>query len=216
MFVTFRMYGSLPPGRHFPGGRRSAGEEFLELDRLLDREGRGPLYLRMLEIAGVVAHAISQGAEREYALHAWVVMPNHVHLLMTPNVSLPGIMKRLKGTTAREANRRLGREGTPFWQHESYDRLVRDAREFGNIERYILFCRIRCGPGSLLRPRNLDGRVPGFRRPGRTEVRRQCGASFSLRGTSVPPRAEFGWAVRLEAPRRMENYPSRRQGGGVD
>ena len=131
MFVTFRMYGSLPPGRHFPGGRRSAGEEFLELDRLLDREGRGPLYLRMLEIAGVVAHAISQGAEREYALHAWVVMPNHVHLLMTPNVSLPGIMKRLKGTTAREANRRLGREGTPFWQHESYDRLVRDAREFG-------------------------------------------------------------------------------------
>ncbi len=133
------------PGRHFPGGRRSAGEEFLELDRLLDREGRGPLYLRMLEIAGVVAHAISQGAEREYALHAWVVMPNHVHLLMTPNVSLPGIMKRLKGTTAREANRRLGREGTPFWQHESYDRLVRDAREFGNIERYILQNPVRAG-----------------------------------------------------------------------
>ena len=84
-------------------------------------------------------------ADAEYALHAWVVMPNHVHILMTPlkNVSL--IMQRLKGVTAREANQLLCRSGTPFWQHESYDRLVRDAQEFSRIEKYLIWNPVSAG-----------------------------------------------------------------------
>ena len=70
-------------------------------------------------------------------------------------------MQRLKGTTAREANRELCRAGTPFWQHESYDRLVRDAQEFGRIENYIVQNPVRAwraeaGSSSIiqrLRPR---------------------------------------------------------------
>jgi len=42
----------------------------------------------------------------------------------------------LKGLTAHEANRILGRTG-PFWQAESYDHPVRDGREFGPIHGYI-------------------------------------------------------------------------------
>src|SRR5437763_3619322 len=81
----------------------------------------------MPAIADVVADAIGQGTASDYLLHAWVVMPNHVHLLITPQVDVPALLRRLKGTSARESNKLLGQTGRPFWQDESYDRLVRNA-----------------------------------------------------------------------------------------
>jgi len=53
-----------------------------------------------------------------------VVMPNHVHLLILPQVPVAQLMRWLKGSTAREANRILGRTGQPFWQDESWDHLA--------------------------------------------------------------------------------------------
>ena len=68
-----------------------------------------------------VVEAIRTGESRKfYELHAWVVMPNHVYMLILPEVSLPKITHWIKGRTAREANLLLGRTGEPFWQHESY------------------------------------------------------------------------------------------------
>ena len=99
----------------------------------------------MPSVAGVVVDAIRLGADTGYLLHAWVVMPNHVHLLITPQSEVPKLMQNLKGSTARYANRLLGRTGTPFWQNESYDRLVRDADEFRKIENYILQNPVRAG-----------------------------------------------------------------------
>jgi REP element-mobilizing transposase RayT len=64
-----------------------------------------------------------------YDLEAFVVMANHVHLLVLPRVSPSRFLQTLKGYTAREANRLLGRTGQPFWQVESYDHWVRDDRE---------------------------------------------------------------------------------------
>ncbi len=43
----------------------------------------------------------------------------------------------LKGTTARQANRLLGRTGEPFWQAESYDHWARKDDEFRRISSYI-------------------------------------------------------------------------------
>jgi len=43
----------------------------------------------------------------------------------------------LKGYTARQANRMLGRTGEAFWQPESYDHWVRSEQEWGRIVRYI-------------------------------------------------------------------------------
>ena len=54
-----------------------------------------------------------------YRLQAWVVMPNHVHLLISPLAELAKIMHSVKGFTARQANQILGRVGLPFWQKES-------------------------------------------------------------------------------------------------
>jgi REP element-mobilizing transposase RayT len=63
-------------------------------------------------------------------------MPNHVHMLITPFDALRKIMQSLKRFTAREANQLLGPRGT-FWAEESYDRMVRDQREFERIAEYI-------------------------------------------------------------------------------
>lgn len=71
-------------------------------------------------------------------------MPNHVHLLLTTWQPLGALMGRLKGATAHEVNRILGRQG-PLWQNESHDRLVRNREEYDQIERYILNNPVRAG-----------------------------------------------------------------------
>ena len=67
-------------------------------------------------------------------------MPNHVHALFTLREGSPplyDILGRHKSFSAKEANCLLGREGR-FWQHESYDHLVRDDKSFARILDYIL------------------------------------------------------------------------------
>jgi len=117
------------------------------MDKLLDLERSGALYLRVPEIARMTVQAFFHGAEklRFYELHAYVVMANHIHLLITPHVELAKLTHSLKRFTAREANRLLGLTGTFFWQDESYDRLVRDPSEFERIRRYIENNPVRAG-----------------------------------------------------------------------
>ena len=54
-----------------------------------------------------------------------------------PKTPLPQMMRWLKGSTARWANQQLGRTGEPFWQDESFDRIVRDSAEFEEKLSYI-------------------------------------------------------------------------------
>jgi REP-associated tyrosine transposase len=53
-------------------------------------------------------------------------------------------MKSIKGYTAREANRVLGRKGN-FWEPENYDHYVRDATEYERIVRYVLNNPVKAG-----------------------------------------------------------------------
>jgi putative DNA methylase len=136
-FVTFRLHGSLPPNRRFPASNLTSGIAFVALDRLLDQARCGPTFLRDTRIAQLVLASIDYGVEiGHYQMHSWVIMPNHVHLLLTPKVSLSKLLGSLKAATARRANQLLQRTG-PFWQEESYDHLVRSADEFGRIRAYI-------------------------------------------------------------------------------
>ena len=93
-----------------------------------------------------------QGRDRlnHYDLHAFAVMPNHVHLLITPKAPVPKLLQWLKGTTARRANQALRLTGRGFWQQESYDRWVRDEREFRRILAYIEENPVRAGLASVL------------------------------------------------------------------
>ena len=114
LFVTFRLHGSLPASRVFPpAGLVSAGKAFVAVDRLLDASATGPSFLRRPEIAEMVVAALWHGdhALHRYQLHAFVVMPNHVHLLATPQVVATKWLGPLKGFTAHQANLLLGIQG---------------------------------------------------------------------------------------------------------
>jgi putative DNA methylase len=140
LFVTFRLHGSLPGNRVFPpDGLAGSGKAFVAMDRLLDRGATGPLYLQRPELADIVVAALHHGQRRfhRYQLHAYVVMPNHVHLLVTPTVVATRWLAPLKGFTAYRANELLGRHGQAFWQDESYDHLVRSEAQFDRIQSYI-------------------------------------------------------------------------------
>ena len=80
LFVTFRLHGSLPPGRTVPDESLTSGKAFVSMDHLLDHNRREPQYLGLPEIAGLVADTLLTGSPTDYLLHAWVLMPNHVHL----------------------------------------------------------------------------------------------------------------------------------------
>jgi putative transposase len=80
-----------------------------------------------------------------YVLNAFVIMANHVHLPAVPDVLLRKLTKSLKGITAKRANAMLAFTGRPFWQEESYDRLVRNEQEFESIRTYIERNPVRAG-----------------------------------------------------------------------
>jgi putative DNA methylase len=146
VFLTWRLYGSLPQNRMF-APQLTAGRAFVAMDQLLDRVVCGPLHLSRPEIATLGVDAIRYGEDqlKHYRLHAWVVMANHFHLLITPLVDLAKLTHSLKRFIARRANERLGLTGQPFWQDESYDHLVRDRAEFDRVLAYIENNPVRAG-----------------------------------------------------------------------
>jgi putative transposase len=73
----------------------------------------------------------------EYDLRAWVVMPNHVHVLfMVRDVPMSQLLDAWKGFTAKKANKLLGRKGT-FWQGDYWDTYMRDDEHESRTRRYI-------------------------------------------------------------------------------
>jgi len=75
---------------------------------------------------------------QRYELGPWVIMPNHVHLLIQPTegASLSKILRGIKGVSARECNAFLGLSGS-FWQAEGFDHIVRSQAQFDHFVRYI-------------------------------------------------------------------------------
>jgi len=148
-FVTWRLFGSLPMAAHgaAPHGELSAGAAFVAVDRQLDAASSGPLWMKDAQVAKCVSQVLLAGMSewRLYELLAWVIMANHVHILMQPQVPLGKALMNIKSASARAANAALGRTGKPFWQDESYDHWVRNDRERNAIIRYIHFNPVTAG-----------------------------------------------------------------------
>ncbi len=176
-FITFRLAGSLPPEvlrrlteetrikqREIdllpdPHTRKEAASLaqkrlFAHWDAALDTACQNPCWLSNHAVADMVCGAMHYRDGRVFTLEAYCVMPNHVHLVCTPlsetgvPIPLPEIMQSLKGLTARKANLILGRQGE-FWQHESYDHVVRDLIEFNRIIEYVMMNPVRAGLSAL-------------------------------------------------------------------
>jgi REP element-mobilizing transposase RayT len=112
---------------------------FRKLETYLDK-GQGECWLKRPDIAVLVANAFRFFDGERYRLDAWVVMPNHVHLVLwpMPNHTLSEIVQSLKRFTAREANKTLKRTGNTFWQPEPYDHWIRDDEEHARCCRYVV------------------------------------------------------------------------------
>jgi len=174
-FVTFRLYGSLPVAtiKKLKEEREKelkvvAGyanikirkekyknyqsQYFGKFDKLLGGSTFGPKWLQDEKIAQVVKEAIHFRDEKKYELIVYTIMPNHVHLVFTPIVGRTGcstyivtdILKSLKWNTALRCNKLLKRSGA-FWQHESYDHVVRDPNELNRITEYVLNNPVKAG-----------------------------------------------------------------------
>jgi REP element-mobilizing transposase RayT len=144
-FLTFRLADSLPAKllecwrtemSHLTEMERHR-EEYQRVERYINL-GKGQCLLRLPEVAEAFEEAMWSVEVDGVKIHAWVVMPNHVHLLASipENLFLGDFMKALKGRSARECNRVLGRTGT-FWFREYYDRFIRNQRHYEDTRAYI-------------------------------------------------------------------------------
>ena len=164
-FVTFRLVDSLPKEvllrferehaealRRLPANPATAQAEEIhrelrrKVELYLDR-GVGECHLRRPEIATLIAEALQYFHGEQYLLDEWVVMPNHVHVVLwpMPNFTLSDILKSRKRHTARQINLILGRTGETFWQRESYDHWIRNDGEKSRIRRYIRMNPVNAG-----------------------------------------------------------------------
>jgi putative transposase len=173
LFVTFGLHGSLPESRYPRPSKASAGAAFVWIDRQLDTARRGPMYLRQKSIAQVVIESLHRGVDLgHYELGPFVVMGNHVHILLMPLIDPARLLKSLKGSTAREANRILGQTGQPFWQRESYDHWVRDPSEWQRIASYIQNNPVKAGLAD--RPEDYRWSSAGVAKSGDAARRSAC------------------------------------------
>lgn len=133
--VTFRLADSLPA--EVVAALKDGDDPTSAIDDDLDA-GRGACHLSDPRIAAIVADALRHFDGQRYRLHAWTIMPNHVHALIEPmnGHSLSTIVQSWKSFTAKEANRILGTEGR-FWQPDYFDRFIRDEEQFHRTRVYI-------------------------------------------------------------------------------
>ncbi len=113
-------------------------QQFAEdFDKHLD-EGCGESVLMSPVAAGIVESALKFFDGDRYRLHAWCVMPNHVHILfeLIAGNKLSSVVSSWKSFTANEINKAVGREGR-LWQREYYDHVIRDDEEYRRIVEYI-------------------------------------------------------------------------------
>ena len=100
-------------------------------------EGNGSCVLRDPRAARLVQEVLFEYHGVCCELHSWVVMPNHVHVLLTPlGLVLEKVVHRIKGASALQVNRLLGQKGR-LWQPGYFDRLIRNSNHFDGTKRYI-------------------------------------------------------------------------------
>lgn len=139
-FVTFRLADA------FPTSLRTEWEALLKIEDDRQRHvrlqsyldlGRGECVLRKPQIASLVEESLRFRHEVQYDLRAWVVMPNHVHVLFkVKDVPMCQIVDAWKGFTAKAANRALGSKGK-FWEERYWDTYMRDDAHETRARLYI-------------------------------------------------------------------------------
>jgi REP element-mobilizing transposase RayT len=143
-FITWRTYDSLPAGLLEQWKEElstlSESKAKIELGSKVNRHldsGFGTCQLKLHAASKIVQDSLIFGHCSRYELHRWVLMPNHVHVLLSPKEGWPleRIVHGIKSFTAHEINKALGRSGS-FWAPDYFDREMRNE---GHRERTSLY-----------------------------------------------------------------------------
>jgi REP element-mobilizing transposase RayT len=151
--VTFRLADSLPAEvmqKYLCELEAKPDEErkkilFQRLDKYLDT-GYGACWLSNKDVAKIVQDAFLNFDGQRYHLLEWVIMPNHVHILVEtmPAYPIEELVHSWKSFTANEANKVLCRSGA-FWMEDYFDRFIRDENHYADEVRYIRENPLRAG-----------------------------------------------------------------------
>ncbi len=150
-FITTRLFDSLPQNVLDKWRVELEKEEITDIEfrkkieYYLD-QNYGECFLKGDCVAEIVRENLLFHDGKKYKLYAWVVMPNHIHYLLSPIAphTLAEITHSNKSFTAHEANKVLNRSGQ-FWIHESFDRYIRDEKHFLQTIAYIESNPVKAG-----------------------------------------------------------------------
>jgi REP element-mobilizing transposase RayT len=138
-FVTFRLTDSLPKSIFEDLAIRASDSADLrqQIEAFID-SGRGSCVLKDPVIASTVGNALKHFDGTRYRLLSWVIMPNHVHVLIEQMGGHPlgDVIHSWKSFTATTANKLLARKGA-FWAPDYFDRYIRDQAHFDAAVHYI-------------------------------------------------------------------------------
>jgi REP element-mobilizing transposase RayT len=139
-FITYRLADSIPPELRDKWVEvmklEDDREKFRQMELMLDR-GLGACALRDARLAQIVQDNLWFQDGKAYRLLAWVVMPNHLHILAEMGKPLGEVLKNWKSYTGSEANKMLGKVGETFWQADYFDRYIRNQEHYRKVVRYI-------------------------------------------------------------------------------
>ncbi len=102
--------------------------------------------------------------ETRYLLHAFVLMPEHVHLLFTPakDVTLEHAVQLVKGSFSHEIGSIIGRR-REVWQRGFTDHRIRDRADFETHRKYIHDNPVERGLVVLATEFRYSSAYPGFK-----------------------------------------------------
>jgi putative transposase len=145
--VTFRLADSVPRIvlKQLAASTADKMKRFGRIEAVMDR-GAGAAILRDSRCALIVENALQYFQGERYRLLAWVIMPNHVHVLIEQKQGsrLDAVVHSWKSFTAKRINAVRGKHGA-VWAREYYDRYVRDAAHFENAFAYVRNNPVKAG-----------------------------------------------------------------------
>ena len=139
-FVTLRLSDALPVQALYRLGEvksLDSTKAFTWLDGQLDA-GRGGSLLADRANSLLIETALTESDLGRYSLGPYVIMPNHVHVLVQPRADCPlaAVIHRWKARTARKLQQSSPIRGR-VWHEESFERTVRDEAELRRLNDYI-------------------------------------------------------------------------------
>ena len=156
--VTFRLADSIPKetlnklhkALELLPSERATIEKRKKIEFYQD-QGLGCCALGHPEVAQKMCDALLHFDNERYKLHAWTIMPNHVHVLFTQKYPLGKILHSWKSFTAKwvlARNKELGLKvpvNKGLWQEEYWDRYIRNEEHFYKAKEYIESNPVKAG-----------------------------------------------------------------------